>query len=60
MIAVNEYDDIVAMYVKKFGTPPVVTGGSVWQSNTIIERLLDAIDSGEPFVDTPVPDDVLT
>lgn len=54
MIEINEYDDIVAMYVEKFGEPPVITGGSIWQSDALIERLLDAIDTGEPFVDTPV------
>lgn len=60
MIALNEYDDVVAMYVEKFGAPPVVTGGSIWSKVSISERLLDAIDTGVPFVDTPVNADDLT
>jgi hypothetical protein len=54
VITLNEYDDIVAMYVEVFKEPPVITGGSLWQSSVLIERLLDAIDTGVPFVDTPV------
>ena len=53
------YEDVVNLYIEAFGEAPEITGGSLWDSGSIIERLLDAIDSGVPFVDSTVPDGAL-
>jgi hypothetical protein len=49
--------DIIDLHVKTFGVEPVVTGWT-WDSGDFIDRVMDAIDKGEPYVEPEVPDDV--
>lgn len=53
------YKDIVQLYKEKFGEEPLITGGSFWQSDKIIDRLIDAINTGVKFEDVKVPDGAL-
>lgn len=55
MSSPSDYADILKLYEETFGEPPIITGGSLWSKTSIIERLLDAIDSGKPFLDVPIP-----
>ena len=48
MAKVLTYKDVVQMHVDTFGVEPVITGINFWESDNIIEALLDAIDSGKP------------
>lgn len=52
------YQDVVNFHVEVFGVEPVITGALFWESDTLIERILDAIDKGEPYVEPAVPDDM--
>lgn len=49
------YQDVFKMHVEEFGVEPVVTGANFWESDNIIEFLLEAIDSGVPYVEDDVP-----
>ncbi len=52
--------DIIDLHVKTFGVEPVVTGAMVWESDTFIDRVIDAINKGEPYVENKVPKGVVT
>jgi hypothetical protein len=54
-----KHSDIVALYRDTFGKDPEFTGGRMWSPGEICAALLDAIDSGEPFVDEPVTPGVI-
>ena len=56
MAKVLTYKDVVQMHVDTFGVEPVITGINFWESDNIIEALLDAIDSGKPYVEDEVPE----
>lgn len=54
-----DYKDVISLYVATFGQEPEITGGSFFNSLQIIERLIEAIDTGKPFKDEPLPDGAL-
>ncbi len=52
--------DIIDLHVKTFGVEPVVTGAMVWESDMFIDRVIDAINKGEPYIEPEVPFGVVT
>ena len=56
---IMSYQDVVNLHVEVFGVEPVITGALYWESDTLIDRILDAIDKGEPYVEPDVPDDMV-
>lgn len=57
---VLEYADIVQLHIDKFGVEPVITGLRFAISDQIEDLILEAIDSGVPYVEQDVPDGVQT
>ena len=53
-----DYQDVVNLHVEVFGVEPVITGALYWESDTLIERILEEIDRGEAYVEPDVPDDM--
>lgn len=60
MTKVLEYQDIVELHVKKFGVEPVITGLNYTKSGDIEDLIIEAIESGVPYVEQEVPDGVVT
>ena len=52
--------DVIDLHVKIFGVEPVVTGIRMWEADTFIDRVMDTIDKGEPYVENKVPKGVVT
>ena len=57
-ITIMDYQDVVNLHVEVFGVEPVITGALYWESDTLIERILEEIDRGEAYVEPDVPDDM--
>jgi len=49
-------DDIFRIHKEVFGADPVITGACCFQSEKIIDRVIDAINKGIPYVEPEVPD----
>lgn len=57
---VLEYADIVQLHIDKFGVEPIITGLNYAISGQIEDLILEAIESGVPYVEQDVPDGVVT
>ncbi len=51
--------DIIDLHVKTFGVEPVTTDMMMWEASSFIDRVIDAINKGEPYIDPEVPDGVV-
>jgi len=54
-----EWKDVVRMHVEKFGVEPHITGINAMSGDSVIERVMDAIEHGKPYIEEEVPKDVL-
>ena len=47
--------DINELHKEKFGVYPVITGINFFDSENTTEKILEAIEAGEPYVEEAVP-----
>jgi len=50
-----KYQEIIQMHVDMFGIEPIVTGANYWDDDPLTDRVLNAIDSGQPYIEDTVP-----
>jgi len=55
-----DYGDIVQLHIDKFGVEPVITGINFSTSDEIQAGIIEAIESGVPYVEQEVPDGIVT
>tara|TARA_R110002167_G_scaffold243472_1_gene448964 strand:+ start:680 stop:862 length:183 start_codon:yes stop_codon:yes gene_type:complete len=55
-----EVENIYDLHLEAFGVEPVVTGINYAESGSLVERLIEAIQVGVPYVEQPVPEGVST
>lgn len=48
------YKDVVKLHVEKFGVEPVITGANFWESTNIIDRIVEAIENNQSYVEAEV------
>lgn len=60
MSKILEFKDIVDLHVQKFGVEPVITGLNYTRSMEIEDLIVEAIESGVPYVEQEVPEGVVT
>jgi len=53
------YQEIVQEHIDVFGVEPVITGASRWDNVPLSDRILEAIESGKPYVEEAIPEDTL-
>lgn len=53
-------ENIYDLHLEVFGVEPVVTGINYAESGSLVERLIEAIQVGVPYVEQPVPEGVST
>jgi hypothetical protein len=53
-------DDLFALHLEQFGVEPVITGINASISGDLIERIIDALETGVPYIEQEVPEGVLT
>ena len=54
------FKDIVQLHLEKFGVDPVITGINAQDSGDLDLKILYAIESGVPYAEQPVPEEVST
>jgi hypothetical protein len=54
------YQDFVKLHVELFGVEPVITGINFRDSDELIDKIADAIADGVPYVESEVPEGMLT
>jgi hypothetical protein len=52
------FADLIQMHIEEFGVEPVITGINYHQSDEIADRIIAAINIGQPYVEQDVPEDV--
>jgi|TARA_R110000796_G_C14468898_1_gene425352 hypothetical protein len=55
-----EIENIFDLHLEAFGVEPVVTGINYAESGSLVERLIESIQTGVPYVEQPVPEEVST
>ena len=60
MSKILEFKDIVDLHVQKFGVEPVITGLNYARSMEIEDLIVEAIESGVPYVEQEVPEGIVT
>ena len=55
-----ELENIFDLHFEAFGVEPVVTGINYAESGSLVERLIESIQTGVPYVEQPVPEEVST
>ena len=50
-----DYKKAVQLHIDKFGVEPVITGINFWESDKTLERILESIEKGDPYVEDEVP-----
>ena len=55
-----EIENIFDLHFEAFGVEPVVTGINYAESGSLVERLIESIQTGVPYVEQPVPEEVST
>lgn len=60
MSEVLDWQGVIALHEKTFGVKPIITGMNAQKSDTLLVRILDAIDKGIPYAEQPVPNNVDT
>lgn len=48
------FEDVVQLHIDTFGVEPEITGVNYWESDILVERLVEAINSGVPYVEKEV------
>ena len=51
--------DINKLHEEVFGVAPVITGIEFPQEESLTDKIIDAINSGKPYVEEEVPDGTL-
>lgn len=54
------YEDVVTLHVETFGVPPVTTGMGYALGTPLIDRVVNAITSGVPYIEQPLPEGTST
>ena len=60
MIKIMSADDLFALHLEQFGVEPVITGINASISGDLIERIIDALEIGVPYIEQEIPEGVLT
>jgi hypothetical protein len=55
-----EVENIYDLHLEAFGVEPVITGINYAESGSLVERLIEAIQIGVPYVEQSVPEEVNT
>ncbi len=53
-------DDLFALHLEQFGVEPVITGINASISGDLIERIIDALETGVPYTEQEIPEGALT
>ena len=54
-----DLQDVLKMHRELFGVEPVITGIEFFNDTPLIERILNAIEAGTPYIEDEVPDGTL-
>tara|TARA_R110000796_G_scaffold243933_1_gene366748 strand:+ start:321 stop:503 length:183 start_codon:yes stop_codon:yes gene_type:complete len=60
MVETLSADDLFALHVKQFGVDPVITGINASTSGDLLESIIDALETGVPYIEQEVPEEVKT
>ena len=60
MVDVLEFQDIVKLHIDIFGVEPVITGINYNKSEDTDLKILEAIETGIPYIEQKIPEGVST